>query len=288
MNESSEAGMNRALIGKVYEGAPATLSAEEIRAFAEATNDPHPMYFAESAPEGAVAPPLLPVKYCNRIYLTIFRDTELRVNFARLLFGEMEMRFFGLLRPGEHVRATAQISDIEDKDSGQILRVVTRVFSGEEPRCEATAGFFVRSLTARPKGQRPAPPHADMPPVAFEEAMVIREDQPNLFAKAADDPNPIHVDDDFARSVGLPGRILHGLCTMAFTSRAFVQRACGGDPRKLRRLKVRFSKPALPGQTVVTRAFEPEKTASAWFYRFVALTGPNDLVITNGEAEVER
>jgi acyl dehydratase len=58
------------------------------------------------------------------------------------------------------------------------------------------------------------------------------------YAGASGDFNPIHIDEDFARQVGLPGRILHGLWTMAQVARAHTEAA--GGPEKLRRLSVQF------------------------------------------------
>jgi acyl dehydratase len=58
------------------------------------------------------------------------------------------------------------------------------------------------------------------------------------YAGASGDFNPIHVDEEFARSVGLPGRILHGLWTMAQVARAHTEAA--GSPAALRRLEVQF------------------------------------------------
>jgi acyl dehydratase len=58
------------------------------------------------------------------------------------------------------------------------------------------------------------------------------------YAGASGDFNPIHIDEEFARSVGLPGRILHGLWTMAQVARAHTEAA--GGPATLRRLEVRF------------------------------------------------
>jgi acyl dehydratase len=48
------------------------------------------------------------------------------------------------------------------------------------------------------------------------------------YAAASGDHNPIHLDEDFARSVGLPGRILHGLWTAAQVARAATEAAPGG------------------------------------------------------------
>ena len=58
------------------------------------------------------------------------------------------------------------------------------------------------------------------------------------YAGASGDFNPIHIDEEFARSVGLPGRILHGLWTMAQVARA--QTAAAGGQQALKRLSVQF------------------------------------------------
>ncbi len=59
------------------------------------------------------------------------------------------------------------------------------------------------------------------------------------YAGASGDFNPIHIDEAFAREVGLPGRILHGLWTMAQVARA-ASEAAGEDPTALRSLSVAF------------------------------------------------
>ena len=72
---------------------------------------------------------------------------------------------------------------------------------------------------------------------------------PVRYAGASGDFNPIHVDDEFARSVGLPGRILHGLWSMAQVARA--QTEAAGGPDTLKRLSVQFRGMGLPEQEVV-------------------------------------
>jgi acyl dehydratase len=69
------------------------------------------------------------------------------------------------------------------------------------------------------------------------------------YAGASGDFNPIHIDEEFARSVGLPGRILHGLWTMAQVARA--QTEAAGGPDRLQRLSVQFRGMGLPEQEVV-------------------------------------
>ena len=68
------------------------------------------------------------------------------------------------------------------------------------------------------------------------------------YAGASGDFNPIHLDDEFARSVGLPGRILHGLWTMAQVARA--QTEAAGGPESLRSIEVQFRGMALPEREI--------------------------------------
>jgi acyl dehydratase len=69
------------------------------------------------------------------------------------------------------------------------------------------------------------------------------------YAGASGDFNPIHIDEEFAHAVGLPGRILHGLWTMAQVARA--QTDAAGGPERLKRLSVQFRGMGMPEQEVV-------------------------------------
>jgi len=69
------------------------------------------------------------------------------------------------------------------------------------------------------------------------------------YAGASGDFNPIHIDEEFARAVGLPGRILHGLWTMAQVARA--QTEAAGGPEHLKRLSVQFRGMGLPEPEIV-------------------------------------
>ncbi len=69
------------------------------------------------------------------------------------------------------------------------------------------------------------------------------------YAGASGDFNPIHIDEEFARSVGLPGRILHGLWTMAQVARAHTEAA--GGPETLARLSVQFRGMGQLGEEIV-------------------------------------
>ena len=105
------------------------------------------------------------------------------------------------------------------------------------------------------------------------------------YAEASGDPNPIHTDAEFARSVGLPGCILHGLYTMALVARAHGALA-GGDPRALKRLRVQFRGMGFPEQEIVVTGAVKSVEGTRIVTDTEAAQGENR-IIRNAEAEVE-
>ncbi|MEA2348617.1 MAG: hypothetical protein QOG62_2404 [Thermoleophilaceae bacterium] len=104
------------------------------------------------------------------------------------------------------------------------------------------------------------------------------------YAEASGDPNPIHVDEEFAKSVGLPGVILHGLYSMAQVAQANAAVA-GGDPRALRRLSVQFRGMGFPEQEITVTGTVKSKDGDTVVIDTVAEQGGNQ-IIRNAEAEV--
>jgi acyl dehydratase len=143
--------------------------------------------------------------------------------------------------------------------------------------------FFRGVETKRSVGER-APAHGldvngDAP--AAEVSYAVAEDQTVRYAAASGDDFAIHLDDEFARAVGLPGRIVHGLCTMAFAGRAVLEAAEVDDPSRVQRLAVRFSAPLFPGETLTTRIWRLDGG-----YGFEAVNGEGKSVLKDGRAEL--
>ena len=103
------------------------------------------------------------------------------------------------------------------------------------------------------------------------------------YAGASGDFNPIHIDEEFARAVGLPGRILHGLWTMAQVARA--QTEAAGGPEHLRRLSVQFRGMGMPEQELVVSGTVREITDGTAVIDTVAEQG-GEQIVRNAEAEV--
>ena len=107
---------------------------------------------------------------------------------------------------------------------------------------------------------------------------------PHRYAGASGDFNPIHIDPEFARQVGLPGNILHGLWMMAQVARGNAELA-DGDPRVLKRLSVQFRGMGFPEQELVVRGTVREADGDRVVIDTTAGQGDHQ-VIRNAEAEL--
>jgi acyl dehydratase len=107
---------------------------------------------------------------------------------------------------------------------------------------------------------------------------------PHRYAGASGDFNPIHIDEEFAKAVGLPRSILHGLYGMGLTAKANAALA-EGDPRALKRLKVQFRGMGFPEQEIVVSGTVKSVDGDRVVVDTVARQGETEL-IKNAEAEL--
>jgi acyl dehydratase len=104
------------------------------------------------------------------------------------------------------------------------------------------------------------------------------------YAGASGDYNPIHIDEEFAKQVGLPGRILHGLYSMAQVARAHTEAA--GGPEKLKRLSVQFRGMGVPEQEIAVSGTVKSVEGGRAVVESEAEQAGNRIV-RNAEAELE-
>jgi acyl dehydratase len=109
---------------------------------------------------------------------------------------------------------------------------------------------------------------------------------PHRYAGASGDFNPIHIDEDFAKSVGLPSNILHGLYSMGLVAKAAAVGLAEGDPRALKKLTVQFRGMGLPEQEVDVTGTVKEVDGSRVVVDLEAAQGDNR-IIRNAQAELE-
>ena len=255
---------------------------ERLAAYAAATNDTIPAHAS-----GELAPPvfaIVPAFQAAGMGTMQVVPGEL---LGAILHGEQDFHYHRPIEPGMTLSTTATPIGMRQRSSG--VTVVTRAETreqGGELCVEQYMTTFVRGAQGATEIGEEAPPHR------FDEALREREpdaevaqtydaDQTFRYAEASGDPMQIHLDEKFAKSVGLPGIIIHGLCTMAFTSVAAIEHACPDDPTRLKRLAVRFAAIALPEQTITTRIWDTDAG-----YAYETTSDAGAVVIKDGLAEI--
>lgn len=274
-------------LGTKYESRQAVLDPDRAKAYAAATNDDNPAY--ES---GKYAPPVFAVVPTWDALTPVVADFVTPEMFMMLVHGEQDMHFHQPLVPGRTLVSTGEAHSVRVGGSGTRLTSRVAAVDAEDGSLvlELYNTVFIRGLSDGDSGGPDKPGHA-FPEDARarkvgEYSVPVDEDQTYRYRDASGDVNPIHVDEDFARSVGLPGIILHGLCTMAMTSQAVIRTVADGDPARLKRLAVRFSGNVLPGNDVTTTIYDAGSADGRRACAFEAHSAGR-LVIANGRAEIE-
>ena len=109
---------------------------------------------------------------------------------------------------------------------------------------------------------------------------------PYRYAGASGDFNPIHLDQDFAKAVGLPSNILHGLYSMGLVAKSAAVGLAAGDPRALKKLTVQFRGMGLPEQEIEVTGTVKEVDGNHVTVDLEAAQGENR-IIRNAQAELE-
>ncbi len=274
-------------LGARYEQRTAVVDAEQARAYAAATNDDNPAYR-----RGEVVPPVFGVVPTWEATMGALVDLVPSESMPMLLHAGQDMRFLRPIRPGTTLVTAAEPYNIRPTRAGTWMTL--RVTSDDEHGglvLEQFATMFIRGFQSAESGGSDKPDHS-FPASARDHKVAevsghIDADQTFRYRDASGDDNRIHVDEQFARDVGLPGIIVHGLCTMAMCGAAVVRTVAGNDPVRLKRLAVRFSKQVLPDSDLVTSIYRVGEDASGAVYAFEAVSRL-DRVIRDGRAEVAR
>jgi len=263
-----------------------TIDADEARAYAAATNDDNPAYTSAK-----FAPPLFAVVPTWETLMETVLQLAPPEMLMMVVHGEQDMFFEQALVPGMSLTTTATPYSIRVGSSG--TRCTMKVESVDDERAPVVTQYitmFIRGMSDGDGGGPDKPDHTFPEAVRGAEvgqyAVHVDDDQTFRYRAASHDEMPIHWDDALAKSVGLPGIIAHGLCTMAMTSQAVINTVAGGDPARLRRLAVRFSKNVFPGSDVVTTIYDTGSDGGRRVYAYEAHSR-GDLVIANGRAEIE-
>jgi acyl dehydratase len=183
------------------------------------------------------------------------------------------------------VRTVATVTGIYDKGSGGLVaseNVAVDAASGDK-LVTSRSSVFIRGEGGYGGDRGPSdgwhrpdrePDHRVLQPTRPEQALLYR---------LSGDRNPLHADPKFAARGGFSRPILHGLCTYGVTGRALLHAVCGSDPARFRSMSGRFSRPVLPGDTLVVSIWLPEDGGDT--AQFQTATEDGSVVIDHGRMQ---
>lgn len=290
MTTTTENEFNLDAVGNWGDPLEFEVDKERIKAYAAATNDP----IAPHA-SGELAPPVFAIVPA----FGVAGPTSLQVippnMLMAVLHGEQDFHFEKPIEPGMTLATRAAVVGVHGRSSGVsvVVKSESRDASSEELVVTQYMNAFVRG------GQVPESVGEEPPDHGFDESLresdplaevsqTFDSDQTFRYSEASGDPMPIHLDDDLAKSMGLPGIIIHGLCTMAFTSVAVIESECADDPTRLKRLAVRFAKVLQPKQTITTRIWAAGERDGRDAFAYETTSDAGEVVIKDGLAEISR
>ncbi|XP_049627347.1 peroxisomal multifunctional enzyme type 2 [Suncus etruscus] len=183
----------------------------------------------------------------------------LSVNLAKILHGEQYLELYKPLPRSGKLKCEAVVADILDKGSGLVILLDVYAYSDKDLVCYNQFSLFLvgaggvggKRTSDKAKASAAIP---SRPP----DAVVTDTTSLNQAAlyRLSGDWNPLHIDPNFASMAGFDKPILHGLCTFGFSARHVLQRFADNDVSRFKAIKVRFSKPVYPGQTLQTEMWK--------------------------------
>ena len=206
------------------------------------------------------------------------------INFMMVVDGERRITIHKPLPSKCEVVSDERYLDILDKGEGKgavlIQERVSRDAATGDKLFTIVTSIFARGdggFGGKPQGGPALQEIPDRAPDLVKECDT-RPDQAFLYALSGD-RNPLHRDPAFAKMVGFPRPILHGLCSYGTACRAVLSAVAAYQPERITQFDVRFSKPVFPGETLVVEMWKDGGTVS---YRASVKERPGTLVLNNG------
>lgn len=277
-------GLNADLIGKSYGETTYEVTAEAIERYARATNDENERYLGGG---DVVASPIFPVVPSFQSFMDAAMDPELGADVLRLVHGAEEHVLHAPIRPGDTLTIRSELESVESKASGETFTMKgTHQNQDGDLVAEVRGTMFIRGKGGGSGRGGGSEDGAASREVVYEETTKVDDDQTQRYAEASGDHNPIHLDENVAKMAGLPRTINHGMCTMAIATKGAVNGLADGDPTRVKRVAVRFSKPVFPGEELTTRFWDEGESNGNKVYGFETYNSDGQPVIRNGVVEI--
>lgn len=215
------------------------------------------------------------------------KDAATGVDWVRLVHAEQGLTLHRPLPASGEVIGRTRVVGINDKGPGKGAIVYSRRTlhdaASDELIATLDSSTFCRG-DGGCGGADAAPMKLTATPERAPDAVCELPTLPQqaLLYRLCGDPNPLHADPAVARAAGFERPILHGLCTFAVAGHALLSTLCDYDPARLTTLRVRFSAPVYPGETLRTEIWQETDGIA---FRTVAVER-SVVVLSHGQAHI--
>ena len=183
-------------------------------------------------------------------------------NLSRVLHGEQDILFHNPIPPEGSLTTEGAITRMYDRgpDRGALVVAEADTYHSNGEKLFSNIFTLFCRLDGGFGGEEPPKEVVEFPQrdPDFEEQAFPSLDQPLLY-RMSGDIYKLHVDPEFARTSGFDKPIMHGLCTHGFACRAVIKHLFPGEPERMRRFRVRFSRPLYPGIPIKTQIWKIEE-----------------------------
>ncbi|MDP6414894.1 MAG: MaoC/PaaZ C-terminal domain-containing protein [Gammaproteobacteria bacterium] len=216
------------------------------------------------------------------------KEEDLDLDWVKVLHAGQEIILHKPLPISGTVEATNRITEVADKGEkiGALIvsdRIVRDVETGED-LCTLVTTILARGNGGF-GGNRKSVPKTDVVPSRNPDEICDLPTLPQqaLIYRLSGDFNPLHASPSVARNAGFKAPILHGLSTFGVMAHALLKTCCDYEPDKFKRMRVRFSAPVYPGETIRTEIWQDGNEIA---FRCKSLE-QDKIVINNGYLLIE-
>ena len=212
------------------------------------------------------------------------KDEDTDIDWVKVLHAGQEVIFHSPVPTSGTVEATTRITEVTDKGNkiGALInseRVVRDVETGKDI-CTLITTILARGNGGFGEHRKASAIKPDAIPTTEPDQICDLPTLPQqaLIYRLSGDFNPLHASPSIAKSAGFKAPILHGLCTFGVMTHALVKTCCDYDPSRFLRMRLRFSAPVYPGETIRTEIW---KDGNEIAFRCKSIE-QNKIVINNG------
>jgi acyl dehydratase len=251
--------INNDLVGMQFDPVEVSWTSKDTILYAlgvGATPDDELDYIYE--PKGPKVIPTFGV--CPGLNLILGVIEKVEIDLMNLLHGEQTTILHRPVPPNANGRGIAKIVEVWDKGKAAVIGLEGTVEDDNGPIFTNKSTLFIRGAGGFGGDRGPSTKDLNIPPQRLPDYTVedITLPQQAAIYRLSGDPNPIHIDPEFAALAGFEKPFLHGLCSYGFGCRAILKTLCNNDPKQFKTIQGRFTDQVYMGDSLYTKIWKTE------------------------------